>query len=65
MSQVSLLLYYFPDTDPTSKNRQGNDQGTSIPNRCLLYPQEDLPTNQVFEEVAKIRQTVSVERAID
>ena len=41
VSLKELLLHYFRIIDPTSKNRQGNDQA-------------DLPTiNQVFEEVAK------------
>ena len=61
VSLKELLLHYFRIIDPTSKNRQGNDQGTQYRTGVYYVSQEDLPTiNQVFEEVAKkIRQTVS------
>ena len=60
VSLKELLLHYFRIIDPTSKNRQGNDQGTQYRTGVYYVSQEDLPTiNQVFEEEAKIRQTVS------
>ena len=54
VSLKELLLHYFRIIDPTSKNRQGNDQGTQYRTGVYYVSQEDLPTiNQVFEEVAK------------
>ena len=50
-----IVLHYFRIIDPTSKNRQGNDQGTQYRTGVYYVSQEDLPTiNQVFEEEAKI-----------
>ena len=49
-----MLLHYFRNYRPTSKNRQGNDQGTQYRTGVYYVSQEDLPTiNQVFEEEAK------------
>ena len=54
VSLKELLLHYFRIIDPTSKNRQGNDQGTQYRTGVYYVSQEDLPTiNQVFEEEAK------------
>lgn len=54
VSLKELLLHYFRIIDSTSKNRQGNDQGTQYRTGVYYVSQEDLPTiNQVFEEVAK------------
>jgi len=54
VSLKELLLHYFRIIDPTSKNRQGNDQGTQYRTGVYYVSQEDLPTiNQVFEEMAK------------
>ena len=54
VSLKELLLHYFRIIDPTSKNRQGNDQGSQYRTGVYYTDQADLPTiNQVFEEVAK------------
>ena len=44
VSLKELLLHYFRIIDPTSKNRQGNDQGTQYRTGVYYVSQEDLPT---------------------
>lgn len=54
ISLKEILLHYFRIIDPTSVNKQGNDQGSQY--RTGVYYKEpvDLDTiNQVFDEVAK------------
>ena len=54
ISLKEILLHYFRIIDPTSKNKQGNDQGTQYRTGVYYKDEADLNTiNQVFDEVAK------------
>ena len=54
ISLKEILLHYFRIIDPTSKNKQGNDQGTQYRTGVYYKDEADLDTiNQVFDEVAK------------
>ena len=54
ISLKEILLHYFRIIDPTSKNKQGNDQGTQYRTGVYYKDEADLETiNQVFDEVAK------------
>ena len=54
ISLKEILLHYFRIIDPTSKNKQGNDQGTQYRTGVYYTDEADLDTiNQVFDEVAK------------
>ena len=54
ISLKEILLHYFRIIDPTSKNKQGNDQGTQYRTGIYYKDEADLNTiNQVFDEVAK------------
>ena len=58
-----LLLHYFRIIDPTSKNRQGNDQGTQYRTGVTVcFPRRQLTINQVFEEEAKYDKPLAVEK---
>ena len=54
ISLKEILLHYFRIIDPTSKNKQGNDQGTQYRTGVYYKDEADLGTiNQVFDEIAK------------
>lgn len=54
ISLKEILLHYFRIIDPTSKNKQGNDQGTQYRTGVYYTDEADLDIiNQVFDEVAK------------
>ena len=54
ISLKEILLHYFRIIDPTSKNKQGNDQGTQYRTGVYYKDEADLDTiNQIFDEVAK------------
>ena len=54
ISLKEILLHYFRIIDPTSKNKQGNDQGTQYRTGVYYKDEADLDTiNRVFDEIAK------------
>ncbi|MDO4667286.1 MAG: peptide-methionine (R)-S-oxide reductase MsrB [Streptococcus sp.] len=65
ISLKEILLHYFRIIDPTSKNKQGNDQGTQYRTGVYYTNEADLSTiNEVFDEEAKkYDQPIVVEKA--
>ncbi|WP_421943991.1 peptide-methionine (S)-S-oxide reductase MsrA [Pedobacter sp.] len=52
LSYRKLLEYFFQIHDPTTKNRQGNDVGTSYRSAIFyLNPEQEIVANQLIEEM--------------